>query len=547
MAATTSADVASPEPGDAPAATTTAGRLPLVERFVDRMNPILVKEVRQAFKGRGFVLSFALLLFSCWMISVAGALQAGSSLEYYSWAPRFFSIYFIPLAFAIGVVIPFMAYNSMLSERVDDTFDMLSITTLRARKIVNGKLANAFVQVMLLYAAFTPFVAFTSLLQGFRFFPVFLSLSIALFSSLTLCTISLFLSTLARTRFVQTLISLALIVGLLYACSVVSFLFMPEIWNIPFSWGVGLIFGSSALAMVGVILLMREYAIAAITFETDNRSTGIRIVTSIIILVGWLILYVILQYTFATPMPTDPQQLLSLVSGLTVLTCIFVGFTAFCVSTEPPLMSRRVRNQVGRFPLLTSILLSPWLPGCGRGFLFTLLHVVPFGWLTYRCWVHVWESSTGASVPYWQESGAFIGITSVLYVVFFSGLVALLSQSIHHLFPNCRTLVVRAWSLIAIATLVIIPPILVLIGEEYFRIRVTWKPWMITCPFLVFSYMMDSSTTTSSQSWGIIYSLTVLVVLVSVFNLHGIYRCVAELLHGKASQTKTKAVESASS
>lgn len=538
MAATTPANVESPGPDGAPVAATTAGRLPLIERFVDRMNPILVKEVRQAFKGRGFVLAFALLIFSCWLISVIGALQAGSSLEYYSWAPRFFSIYFIPLAFAIGVVIPFMAYNSMLSERVDDTFDMLSITTLRARKIVNGKLANAFVQVMLLYAAFTPFVAFTSLLQGFRFFPVFLALSIALVSSLTLCTISLFLSTLARTRFVQVLISLVLIVGLLYSCSAVQLLFEPGFWNIPFIREVGLVFGSVALAMGGIILLMREYAIAAITFETDNRSTGVRIVTSIIVVVGWLILFVIIQFTTAASLAMNPQQLLSAVSTLTILTSILVGCTAFGMCSEPVRMSRRVRNQMGRFPLVSVYLISPWLPGCSRGFLFTLLHVIPGGLLTYSCWINVWSSSTrSGSVPYWAESGAFSGIAAVLYVVFFSGLVTLVSQLIHRAFPNSRTLVVRAWSLITIAALVIFPPILVLVMEEYFRTRIVWEIWMITCPFLTFSYLMDFGRTTSSASWGIVYALTVLTVMVAVSNLHGIYWSFVELLQGKKSQT----------
>ena len=40
----------------------------------DRLNPILVKETRQALKSRQFIITFMLLLTVAWLISVFGTI-----------------------------------------------------------------------------------------------------------------------------------------------------------------------------------------------------------------------------------------------------------------------------------------------------------------------------------------------------------------------------------------------------------------------------------------------------------------------------------------
>ena len=210
MSATTSeTEVLEPEP---PAYG--SGPISWMERFVDRMNPILVKEVRQAMKSRVFVITFMILILACWLVSLIGSLRVGIALEYYSYAEHFFKGYFIPLAIAVGFVVPFLAFLSLQNERVDDTFEMLSITSLNARRIINGKLLNAVTLVLLCFSAITPFIAFTSLLQGFRLTPVAVALTLAFFVSLANCAVAIFMSSLATTRVMQGIISLVLLVGL---------------------------------------------------------------------------------------------------------------------------------------------------------------------------------------------------------------------------------------------------------------------------------------------------------------------------------------------
>ena len=46
-------------------------------RLGDRLNPILVKETRQALKSRQFLITFVLLLFCAWGWSVLGIARIG--------------------------------------------------------------------------------------------------------------------------------------------------------------------------------------------------------------------------------------------------------------------------------------------------------------------------------------------------------------------------------------------------------------------------------------------------------------------------------------
>ena len=55
----------SPNPGDTPS-TRWRRFESLLDRASDRLNPILVKEARQAMKSRQFVITFALVLAGAW-------------------------------------------------------------------------------------------------------------------------------------------------------------------------------------------------------------------------------------------------------------------------------------------------------------------------------------------------------------------------------------------------------------------------------------------------------------------------------------------------
>src|SRR5258708_1673749 len=96
-----------------------------LERMGERLNPILVKESRQALKSRQFAITFALVLAACWLWSIFGVSLIGPSI-YYSGAgagTKMFTGYFVILAVALLIVVPFGAFRSLADERDDRTFE----------------------------------------------------------------------------------------------------------------------------------------------------------------------------------------------------------------------------------------------------------------------------------------------------------------------------------------------------------------------------------------------------------------------------------------
>src|SRR6516165_3651011 len=178
-------------------ATVTSTITPLspIDRGSDWLNPILVKETRQSLKSRQFVATFLLMLVASWLISVFGILLSGTGTEYRTLGGQFFFFYYIVLAVAVFIVVPFGAFRSLLSERDLHTWEVLSITTLKPRQIVWGKLLSSLVQIFIYYSAITPFMAFAVLLKGIDVPTIAVVLVASLFWSLALSMIGLTVST----------------------------------------------------------------------------------------------------------------------------------------------------------------------------------------------------------------------------------------------------------------------------------------------------------------------------------------------------------------
>ena len=125
----------------------------LLERAGEWLNPILVKEVRQALKSRQFVITFALVLLYSWGVSVVGLALVGPQAAYGANGPTMFAWYYAGLAFCLLIVVPYGAFRSLAVEQEERTYELLTITALRPRQIVSGKLASALVQILVYLSA----------------------------------------------------------------------------------------------------------------------------------------------------------------------------------------------------------------------------------------------------------------------------------------------------------------------------------------------------------------------------------------------------------
>jgi hypothetical protein len=246
----------------------------------DWLNPILVKETRQALKSFHFTITFVLVLAAAWVVTIAGVAIIGPSVYFAAAGGTLMGFYYAILAFPLVVVVPFAAFRSLASEREDNTYDLLSITTLKPRQIISGKLGSAVVQMAVYFSAITPCLAFTYLLRGIDVPTIIVMVGFTFFTSLGLSMIGILLATLSEQRFAQVFVSVALVAALLLA-----------FWG-TVAAGVGMIqfsyafFGGeefwivlAALATFYFTTFALCYFAAAgmIAFTTENRSTPLRI------------------------------------------------------------------------------------------------------------------------------------------------------------------------------------------------------------------------------------------------------------------------------
>ncbi len=183
----------------------------------ERINPIVVKEVRQSLKSKQFTISYGLTLVA----AVGWTLLAISLM-----VPRIFYMpgglallagFFCILAVPLMVIIPFSAFRSLTAETEDSTFELLSISALSSYQIIYGKMASACVQILLYLSALAPCIVLTYLLRGVSLFSIAFLLGLTVLYSVSETALALLLASICKTRMAQTGVSVLVLSGLLVA------------------------------------------------------------------------------------------------------------------------------------------------------------------------------------------------------------------------------------------------------------------------------------------------------------------------------------------
>jgi ABC-type transport system involved in multi-copper enzyme maturation permease subunit len=338
-----------------------------LERAGEWLNPILVKEARQAMKSRQFSITFTLLLTFGLFWSFLGVSMQMPGIYYAPGGAQMLLGYFYILLIPMMLVVPFAAYRSLAAEREDGTYELLSVTSLSARRIVSGKLGSVLLQMLVYYSALGPSIAFTYLLRGVDVLTIAFVMAITLLLSLMLSLIGLFLASLARGRHWQLMISVVLILGCGLAAwgwGFIVTMLMVEGSGGPFQepefWSVMAGMGTAYLTYFWVLFAATE---SLNTFAAENRSTRLRIAVLVQLAVcfGWICFG---AATFAT-LPTDfIYTVILFAAGHWVL-------YGTLMSGEFPKLSPRVARQLpGTF--LGRALTCWFWPGPATGYVFSV-------------------------------------------------------------------------------------------------------------------------------------------------------------------------------
>ena len=323
------------------------GLLERLDNLSDWLSPIVVKEVRQMVRGREFNYSFGLSLITGLTVAFFGAASTWTGYRSGAWT---FGWQIGCLTVLGLVVIPLATMGALRSEKMERTFDLITLTTLSPRRIVVGKLTAQGVKLVTLFAGAAPFIATGFLLGGIDFVTIIVSLTGLFLLSLWACAACLFLSCLSTSRAVS---------GVIYAAVGVVFLFLigpggsmlrylmfgPGFYGSPFVvvslagspgdwwWMFAIIASFCLMTIVNLVLLSEN----RLTLPTENRVTALRIgfFLQFLLIVAWVLLAV---YASA-PGPTPPA---SGIDGLGIAAGLQLAAVAVFTVTEDLLLSRRM-------------------------------------------------------------------------------------------------------------------------------------------------------------------------------------------------------------
>jgi len=160
-----------------------SGRLARLLDWIDgRLNPIVVKELRQAVRGR-FVVAVLILSLLGQTVVVAGfLLTSGINADRLATTPSgaaTFTVLFTVLFASTLFFIPIYSGLRMSAERSDSSADLLFITTVRPRTIVVGKMLSIAMLTALIFFSSLPFMVFSYVLRGIDVATILILLAIA--------------------------------------------------------------------------------------------------------------------------------------------------------------------------------------------------------------------------------------------------------------------------------------------------------------------------------------------------------------------------------
>lgn len=273
----TAASTATPEA--APAAGGSAqGAAPWWERWGDRLNPLVVKEVRQGLRTRIFWACFGLLLLACVVLSLVAYVEVREA-AYARHGRGFFFGFFFCLGVVHFFVIPYNAYRSLAREREDETWVLLVLTGLGPRRILRGKVASFLVQAGLYASAVGPFLLFSYFLNGIALPSILIILALGAAWLVFLTVVGVCAATLADGRLGRAFIHFTLLAalgGALVQGLVAAYVMSDDgdrlLRDEDFLYTAGI----SLLLMLTDGWLLFEAAAARLSLPTEDYSRGPR-------------------------------------------------------------------------------------------------------------------------------------------------------------------------------------------------------------------------------------------------------------------------------
>ncbi|MBI2192936.1 MAG: ABC transporter permease [Planctomycetes bacterium] len=430
------------------------------------LNPILLKDVRAAFRTRRFAFTFMTYL------SVLGAVifimlfvQLGSSKNVVpsDVGRDIFLTFILGLGVVTWFLVPAFACAALTGEREGETFDLLITTSFRPWDIVWGKLLASFAYVFVFYAGSLPLVCLSFLFGGVSPGQIgccYLALTLA---ALFVISLSLMFSAVytSSKRAVSSTYAILVFSGFPLLGMIIG-LFEDRGSLRRVLAGVPLpVFFLTAVLYLSAIVLCLLCATNALKSPTENRSTNTRLFlcafTALVTALG--------LWTAWEEMPAGKDLGWLLGIWLGVLGGILLLFPLlFCA--EPPQRSRRLQFELGQHRPVLRPLMRLLYPGALSGFAFSLIWCTGLMALTAAAlWILIHQKR--ADLPLFSETST-VGTAQALlvlplalvFLLFFASLCLLMS------YADFRTKNIRTVMLFLIVLSNVLPGVILVSAER---------------------------------------------------------------------------------
>lgn len=263
---------------------------PLTVRIGDWMNPIVVKELRQAVQSR-FVVAALLILLTI-QLAATGIylLLARDPMNNFDSGRYVFMVLF-GILLAVGMLfVPLYSGVRLAAERSETNLDLLFITTIKPRSIIAGKLLAAVMLTVLIFSACLPFLTFTYFLRGIDL-PSMAVVLVLGFAVVLLCAqMAIVIACLPLNRAFKFMLGLLMLlfftVGYSGTLAGSTDMLSSGIGSRLGEWDFWQWVGIFALNFAGLLGLFFVLSVALITPASANRALPVRLYLTILWLLG---------------------------------------------------------------------------------------------------------------------------------------------------------------------------------------------------------------------------------------------------------------------
>jgi hypothetical protein len=451
------------------------------EKINDSLNPIVVKELKQAVQGK-FLIVVLMLLLVVQLFTMGVFLANKSASLSFDIGRTIFTVLLGILSATCLLFVPAYTGIRLASERSDANVDLLFITTLRPRSIIWGKLLAALILTVLLYSACMPFMTFTYLLRGIDLPSIFILLAFNFIIIATGIQSAILIGCIPVNRVFKAILGviwLAAVVGIFSGTTALS----GELLNTGIGsrfdswlfWRVALSVLGGGAALIGLLALLSTAVISPLS---ANRALPVRVfVTTVWLLTGaGVAIWSITLRNFAPVMAWAVLHILLCCSAL------------FIAVSEREHLGQRVRLSIPREGVLR-LLVFPFYSGAANGVVWSSIMIL----LTLLV---AWGRSTFFSPHPLNEDDAaeFMAFITGLGLYAFS--YALAASFIRRIFLANRVTSAYTWVIgliLLVVAATIIPLLLFLASGEWN------EEWFIASPFGMFVGLTNSN---NDVLWG---------------------------------------------